>query len=80
MPVAGRLFGTPVYGSQTVWIGSYEDYVANRYERDYAAAPRTWLRPGVAAVVVMLDEDDRRSRRAFDARAVYTSLVVEGGY
>lgn len=77
LPIAGRLFGSSVYGSETVWIGNYESYVASRYERDYAAAPRAWIRPGVEAVILMLNEEDRRSRRAFDARAVYDSLIVE---
>jgi len=79
-PIAGQLFGTPIYGADTVWIGAYEDYVASRYERDYAMAPRAWLKPGVEAVVVMMNDDNRRSSRAFNARDVYDSLVVEGGY
>ena len=79
MPIAGRLFGTPIYGSETVWIGTYEDFVANRYERDYAAAPRAWVAPSMTAIIVMMNEDDRRSRRAFGARAVYESLKVRGG-
>ncbi|WP_417484090.1 hypothetical protein [Maricaulis salignorans] len=77
MPIAGRLFGTPIYGSETSWIGTYEDFVASRYERDYAAAPRAWLHPGVEVVVLMLNADSRRASRAFNAREVYDSLVVD---
>ena len=80
LPISGRLLGSPIYGSETVWIGSYENFVANRYERDYAAAPRAWIRPGMVAVVRMMNEDNRRSARAFNAREIYDSLVVDGGY
>jgi hypothetical protein len=79
-PIAGRLFGTPIYGSETVWIGSYEAFVASRYERDYGAAPRAWTRPGVAAVVHMMNTDTRRSSRAFNAREVYDSLIVQSDF
>lgn len=78
-PIAGGMFGAGIYGSETVWIGDYEGFVASRYERDYGAAPRAWMRPGVEAVILMLDESDRRAARAFEARAVYDNLIIEDG-
>lgn len=78
-PIAGRLFGAPIYGADTVWIGNYEDFVASRYERDYAAAPQAWFAPSTVAVVAMMNDDNRRANRAFNARAVYDSLKVRGG-
>ncbi|WP_156947837.1 hypothetical protein [Hyphomonas sp. L-53-1-40] len=74
LPMGGGLGPAPIAGAEPVWIGDYESLVYNRYERDHAAAPRTWVLPGLRAVVVMLSEGDRRADRGFEASEVFDHL------
>lgn len=76
---AGNLFGAMAFeAGRTTHIGTYEDLVASRYERDWSAAPRAWGSPGLTAVVVFTDEAPTRRRPLFDVEAVYRNLVVDG--
>ena len=57
-----------------MWIGDYESLVYNRYERDHAAAPKTWIVPGLRAVIVLVPEGDRRAAKSFTANDVFDYL------
>lgn len=77
LPLAGGIFNDGVFGSDIVWIGSYESLVSNRYERDQAFALRAWLNPGLTAIVQFIPEDDPRFDDAFVALDVYDILNRE---
>ena len=75
---AGRLFGFPLEAGRTTHIGAYEDLVASRYERDWAAPPRAWVHPGLTAVVIFTEDDPTRRRPLFEVEETYRNLVMDG--
>lgn len=79
MPIAGGLNSISIFGADEYVIGSYEDLVRSRYERDYAAAPRAWINPGLTAIVLMLSTEDAQGYdETFDAVNLYEYLNRQG--
>lgn len=75
LPTAGALNTISIFGADEYEIGSYEALVRSRYERDYSAAPRTWVRPGVTAIVKMMTaEQAAEYDETFDAVSLYEFL------
>jgi hypothetical protein len=76
---AGQLFGMPAFdAARTRHIGSYEDLVASRYERDWSMAPRAWTHPGLTAVVIFTREAPTRREPLFEVEQLYRNLVTDG--
>lgn len=73
-PVSNGLFGDSIFGADELWIGTYEELVRSRYERDYGFAARQWIGPALTAVVIALDEDDFGRKDAFEALNMYHTL------
>ena len=78
LSASGGLFDNPIYSADEQWIGTYEDLVRNRYERDYSTSPVNWLEPGLTAVVIALDKDEITRKSAFNAWEMYASLNRDG--
>ena len=78
LPKSGGLLPSTGLASGAIWIGTYEDLVYNRAEREQAASPRTWLVPGLEAVVVLLHEDHRKSGKSFDASETFDLIGRTG--
>jgi len=78
LPKAGGLMPGIGIAPEDAWIGSYEDLVHSRYEREEAAAPKTWLVPGLEGIVIMLNETDARMNKSFSASETFDYLGRSG--
>lgn len=78
LPKAGGLMPSLGLSAEPVWIGSYEELVYNRFEREQAAPLKTLVVPGLEAVVVLLGEDHRKISRSFDAAQTFDLLGRTG--
>lgn len=77
LPLAGGIFGASLLGGDLVWIGSYEELIVSRYERDQAFAVRAWVNPGLTALVEFVGPSHSRYEKAFKALEVYDILNRE---
>lgn len=73
----------PIYGGfgpglsfhdEDLWIGSYSELAATRFERDYASAARSWVNPGLTAVITMLPKGHEMAGESFEAYDAYDFL------
>ncbi len=72
LPLAGGLNSMSIFGADEKRITTYEALVRDRYERDYAAAPRAWWNPGLTAIVQPINAEDGED--AFPALELYDTL------
>ncbi len=78
LPIAGSLFPDAGLPPERLWIGSYEDLISQRAERTEAAAPKTWIVPGLEAVIVLINDTDKRAKKAFNANETYEFIGKSG--
>ena len=74
LPIAGGIYSDSIFGADKQWIGTYDELVRSRYERDFSAAPRNWAGPGLTAVMIPLNEGDPRWEKSFHAQSLYENL------